>query len=80
MQSASGYVMSIDQGTTSTRAIVFDRSGRVVSSEQIEHRQIFPRPGWVEHDPAEIWRNTRRVAAAALAAVDLTVDDIRRAD
>ncbi|NDK89915.1 glycerol kinase GlpK [Gordonia desulfuricans] len=69
--------MSIDQGTTSTRAIVFDRSGRVVSSEQIEHRQIFPRPGWVEHDPAEIWRNTRRVAAAALAAVDLTVDDIR---
>ncbi|AFA72732.1 glycerol kinase GlpK [Gordonia polyisoprenivorans VH2] len=76
MASTSGYVASIDQGTTSTRAMVFDRRGRVVSVEQLEHRQIFPRAGWVEHDPAEIWRNTRRVVAAALASADLNVDDI----
>ncbi|RPA65180.1 glycerol kinase [Gordonia oryzae] len=76
MASTPGYVASIDQGTTSTRAMVFDRRGRVVSVEQLEHRQIFPRAGWVEHDPAEIWRNTRRVVAAALASADLTVADI----
>ncbi|GAC69803.1 glycerol kinase GlpK [Gordonia soli] len=67
---------AVDQGTTSTRAMVFDHDGRVVASEQIEHQQIFPRAGWVEHDAAEIWRNTRRVAAAALASIDLTSDDV----
>ncbi|MDL9937142.1 glycerol kinase GlpK [Gordonia sp. ABSL1-1] len=67
---------AIDQGTTSTRAMVFDHDGRVVSCEQLEHRQIFPQAGWVEHDAAEIWRNTRRVAAAALAAVDLKSENI----
>ena len=56
--------------------MVFDRGGRVVSSEQIEHEQIFPRAGWVEHDAMEIWRNTRRVAAAALASADLKHGDI----
>ena len=68
--------MAIDQGTTSTRAMVFDRSGAVISREQLEHRQIFPKAGWVEHDAAEIWVNTRRVAAAALASVDLHADHI----
>ncbi|QHN19787.1 glycerol kinase GlpK [Gordonia amarae] len=69
-------MMAIDQGTTSTRAMVFDRSGAVISREQLEHRQIFPRAGWVEHDAAEIWRNTRRVTAAALASADLRSDHI----
>ncbi|NLG47821.1 glycerol kinase GlpK [Gordonia sp. (in: high G+C Gram-positive bacteria)] len=65
------FVAAIDQGTTSTRAMIFDRAGSVVYSEQLEHEQIFPRAGWVEHDPMEIWRNTRRVAAAALAGAQL---------
>ena len=56
--------------------MVFDKSGRVVASEQLEHEQIFPRAGWVEHDPVEIWRNTRRVAAATMAAVELLPGDI----
>jgi glycerol kinase len=72
----SRYVAAIDQGTTSTRCMIFDRSGRVVSSDQVEHRQILPRAGWVEHDPMEIWTNTRRVCAGALARADLTAADI----
>ncbi|MGB6247264.1 glycerol kinase GlpK [Gordonia sp. (in: high G+C Gram-positive bacteria)] len=71
MNPETEYVAAIDQGTTSTRAMVFDRSGSVVAVEQLEHRQIFPRAGWVEHDPIEIWRNARRVSAAALAAAQL---------
>ena len=61
------YVMAIDQGTTSTRAILFDHSGAIVSTGQREHEQIFPRAGWVEHDPVEIWTNTREVIGEALA-------------
>ncbi|WP_420040532.1 glycerol kinase GlpK [Gordonia sp. MP11Mi] len=76
MSSRGKYVVAIDQGTTSTRAMVFDRAGAVVASEQLEHEQIFPCAGWVEHDAVEIWRNTRRVAAAAMAAVDLLPGDI----
>ncbi|GAA0527372.1 glycerol kinase GlpK [Paractinoplanes ferrugineus] len=60
------YVVAIDQGTTSTRCIVFDRRGRLVSVAQQEHKQYFPRPGWVEHDAAEIWRNVERLAPEAL--------------
>ncbi|GAD87766.1 glycerol kinase GlpK [Nocardia asteroides] len=60
------YVAAIDQGTTSSRCIVFDRQGRIVGTAQREHRQIFPKPGWVEHDPAEVWRNTEWVLGAAL--------------
>ncbi|TWH74910.1 glycerol kinase [Modestobacter roseus] len=63
------YVLAIDQGTTSTRSIVFDRSGRLVAVRQKEHRQHFPRPGWVEHDPEEIWANTQLTAAQALRDV-----------
>lgn len=70
------YVISIDQGTTSSRAIVFDHDGSVVSSGQLEHRQIFPYAGWVEHDPAEIWDNTRQAIGQALSKANLTRHDI----
>jgi glycerol kinase len=72
----SRFAAAIDQGTTSTRCMIFGHDGRVVSSYQVEHRQIFPRAGWVEHDAAEIWTNTRAVAAGALAKADLTAADI----
>jgi glycerol kinase len=70
------YVGAIDQGTTSTRFIVFDRGGNIVSSAQKEHKQIFPKPGWVEHDPLEIWQNTQEVAGAALARAGLRPGDL----
>ena len=70
------FVAAIDQGTTSTRCMVFNREGRVVSVDQREHEQIFPKAGWVEHNAKEIWENTRAVAAAALSKVDLTEKDI----
>jgi glycerol kinase len=57
---------AIDQGTTSTRFLVFDRAGQVVASAQKEHRQIYPQPGWVEHDPEEIWSRTQEVIAEAM--------------
>jgi len=72
----ASYIGSIDQGTTSTRFIVFDRTGRVVSEGQKEHEQIYPRPGWVEHDPEEIWRNTQEVIAAAMARRSLLPADL----
>ena len=65
------YVLAIDQGTTSTRAIVFDHDGRIVATGQKEHRQIFPQAGWVEHDALEIWGNTREVVGEALAKADI---------
>jgi len=65
------YVMAIDQGTTSTRAIIFDHSGRSIASGQKEHEQIFPRAGWVEHDPKEVWANTREVVGHALSAANI---------
>ena len=60
------YVAAIDQGTTSTRFMVFDHAGNVIASHQLEHRQIYPQPGWVEHDPLEIWERTRQVMQGAL--------------
>ncbi|WP_163566961.1 glycerol kinase GlpK [Fodinicola feengrottensis] len=72
----SRYVAAIDQGTTSTRCMVFDHSGRVVASDQTEHEQIFPKAGWVEHNAEEIWKNTRQVCAGALAKADLSPSDI----
>jgi glycerol kinase len=59
-------VAAVDQGTTSTRCILFDREGAVVASDQREHRQLYPQPGWVEHDPEEIWQRTREVIGAAM--------------
>ena len=70
------YVGAIDQGTTSTRFIVFDRSGRIVSVAQKEHEQIYPKPGWVEHDPEEIWRRTEEVIGDAMAAAGLSRTDL----
>jgi glycerol kinase len=60
------YVAAIDQGTTSTRFMIFDHAGNAVASDQKEHRQIYPQPGWVEHDPLEIWTRTQAVMAGAL--------------
>ncbi|MTD16478.1 glycerol kinase GlpK [Nakamurella sp. YIM 132087] len=73
---ADQYVIAVDQGTTSTRAMIFNHEGRVVAVDQMEHQQIFPKAGWVEHDATEIWNNTREVVAGALAKADLTKDAI----
>ena len=64
------YVIAIDQGTTSSRAITFDHTGNIVSSGQKEHEQIFPQPGWVEHDPVEIWDNIRHRLSAVQGKPD----------
>jgi glycerol kinase len=72
----SEYVLSIDQGTTSTRAIVFDHAANIVASGQLEHEQIFPRAGWVEHDPVQIWNNVREAVGLALTRGNLTSTDI----
>jgi glycerol kinase len=72
----SRYVGAIDQGTTSTRFIVFDRKGDIVSIAQKEHQQLYPQPGWVEHDPLEIIRNTDEVISAALARGKLGASDL----
>jgi glycerol kinase len=70
------YVGAIDQGTTSSRFIVFDRAGAIVSVAQKEHAQIYAQPGWVEHDALEIWRNTQEVIGAALARCQLRPADL----
>ncbi|GAA4412693.1 glycerol kinase GlpK [Nibrella viscosa] len=70
------YVAAIDQGTTSTRCIVFDRQGKIVSLAQKEHQQIYPQPGWVEHNPEEIWHNTQEVIALARIEAQLQAHDI----
>ncbi|WP_306231965.1 glycerol kinase GlpK [Agrococcus beijingensis] len=71
------YVIAIDQGTTSTRAILFDHSGSIVASGQLEHEQIFPQAGWVEHDPVEIWNNTREVIGQALSKANVTRHNVK---
>ncbi len=73
---AGKYVMAIDQGTTSTRAMIFDRESNVIAIDQREHRQIYPQPGWVEHDPMEIWERTQEVVRNALAKANLSGQDI----
>src|SRR4051795_9725825 len=70
------YVGAIDQGTTSSRFILFDRDGRIVAVDQREHEQITPQAGWVEHDPKEVWRRTREVIGGALASSDCEAGDI----
>ncbi|RSL17616.1 glycerol kinase [Edaphobacter aggregans] len=70
------YILALDQGTTSSRAMVVDEAGSVVSIAQRPFRQIFPQPGWVEHSPTEIWSSQSGVATEALAAADLTEHDI----
>ena len=73
---ADKYILAIDQGTTSSRAIIFDHAGKIVSTGQMEHEQIFPRAGWVEHNPVEIWDNIREVVAQALARGGVNKDNI----
>jgi glycerol kinase len=70
------YIGAIDQGTTSTRFIIFDRSGRIVTVAQKEHEQIYPKPGWVEHNPEEIWQHTQEVIAEAMAKLGLQPQDL----
>ena len=70
------YVLALDQGTTSSRAIIFDHAGCIKAVAQKEFRQIFPRPGWVEHDANEIWSSQAGVAAQVLAQAGLTPAEI----
>ncbi len=70
------YVAAIDQGTTSTRCMIFDHGGQVIAADQKEHQQIYPRPGWVEHDPEEIWERTQSVIRAALQRAGITSADL----
>jgi len=70
------YAAAIDQGTTSTRCMIFDHSGNVICYDQKEHEQIYPRPGWVEHSPDEIWERTQSVIRSALSKGGLSANDI----
>ena len=72
----SQYVMALDQGTTSSRAIVFDRAGAVCGIDQYEFSQHFPKPGWVEHDALEIWDTQLRAARGALAAAGASAKEV----
>ncbi len=74
---ADKYILAIDQGTTSSRAIIFNHEGRIVSVGQKEHEQIFPRAGWVEHNPIEVWDAVREVVAEALAKASLNKENIQ---
>ena len=70
------YAAAVDQGTTSTRFMIFDHAGQVVAVDQKEHEQIYPKPGWVEHDPLEIWTRTQEVIAGALKKSGVNPKDI----
>ena len=70
------YVGAIDQGTTSSRFMIFDHGGKVAGISQKEHEQIYPKPGWVEHDPAEVWSRTEEVIGEALKSTGITKDDL----
>lgn len=70
------YVASIDQGTTSTRCMIFDHTGQVINLSQKEHEQIYPQPGWVEHDPLEIWKRTQEVIGECIARVKILPSDL----
>ncbi len=72
----SRYVAAIDQGTTSSRCIVFDAKGQIAAIDQKEHRQIYPRPGWVEHDALEIWANVEQVVEGALEKLAIGPSDL----
>jgi glycerol kinase len=70
------YIASLDQGTTSTRFMVFDQQGKVIAQSQMEHKQIYPKPGWVEHDAEEIYTNTKMVVAQTLITGSLRPSDL----
>ncbi|HEX2988467.1 MAG TPA: FGGY family carbohydrate kinase, partial [Chloroflexota bacterium] len=70
------YVGAVDQGTTSTRFMIFDHSGGVVGVHQLEHQQIYPQPGWVEHDAMEIWARTQEVIRGAMEKTGISAADL----
>ena len=70
------YVAAVDQGTTSTRCMIFDHGGQIVSFDQAEHAQLYPEPGWVEHDPMEIWERTQQVIRGAVQKAKLPPDSL----
>ena len=70
------YILSLDQGTTSSRAILFDKDANIIASAQKEFTQIFPKPGWVEHDPIEIWYSQIDVAREAVALANIKPEEI----
>ena len=77
MDTMDTYIMSLDQGTTSSRCILFDKGGRICSMAQKEFAQIYPQPGWVEHDPMEIWSSQLSVAAEAMAKINVSAEQIK---
>jgi glycerol kinase len=70
------YAAAVDQGTTSTRCMLFNHSGEVVAIHQLEHEQKYPKPGWVEHDPLEIWARTQDVIKGAMQKAGAKAEDI----
>ena len=73
----AGYIMALDQGTTSSRAILFDETGSIVAVEAKEFKQIYPKPGWVEHDPEEIWASQLTVATQVIQKSGVSPKDIK---
>ena len=71
------YIGAIDQGTTSTRFVIFNKKSEIISMDQIEHKQIYPKPGWVEHDPLEIWNNTKIVIKNAIKKASIVPKDLK---
>lgn len=76
MKDRKKYILALDQGTTSSRCILFDKSGNICSMAQKEFTQYYPKPGWVEHDPMEIWSSQLAVAAEAIARLGAKAEDI----
>jgi len=72
----SRFILALDQGTTSSRSILFNRAGAAVAVAQKEFKQIYPQPGWVEHDPSEIWSSQVATAAEAMARSGITADAV----
>ena len=70
------YIMALDQGTTSSRCILFDKKGNIISMAQREFEQIYPKPGWVEHNPMEIWASQMSVAMEAMTKIGVGADRI----
>src|SRR5262245_28095282 len=76
MPKSKKYILALDQGTSSSKAFLFDREGRIVSQASRDFRQIYPKPGWVEHDPEEIWRSQLEAAREAVAGAATDAEEI----
>jgi len=76
MQKAAEFIISLDQGTSSSRAILFDRKSNLLASHSVKFRQIYPRPGWVEHEPKEIWSSQKKSLTALLSKTSVDLKDI----